>query len=408
MPKRRLHVVEFVALMALLASMVAFSTDAMLPALPQIAADLTPGATNRAQMIIGAFMLGLGLGTFFAGPLADAFGRRIVVIGGIALFVLGAGLAYRAQSLELVLAARILQGIGAAGPRIAPLAMIRDLFQGRQMARILSFVTVLFMLVPAMSPAVGLLIIDQWGWRAIFIAFGLFAGVGLLWFGLRQPETLAPRDRRPLRWPQLKSGFLQVVTNRMVMVYALAMTLEFAILVAILSSTQQVYAQTFGRADSFAFWFALTALMAMAGTFLNATLVVRFGMRRLVLLAFGVQGAISLVVALIFVSGMFGWAQMFGVWFFWTTAVFFSIGMIFGNLMALAMQPLGHIAGMGASMISAISTVLAVFIGGPLGLAFDGTPLPLVSGVAVLAALACLLLWRYSVGEPEASADEAR
>ncbi len=283
---RRLPIVEFVALMAILASLVAFATDAMLPTLPQIAAELSPDAANRAQMIVGAFMLGMGLGTFFAGTMADAFGRKSVVNGGIALFILGAGLAYFAQSLELVLGARVLQGIGAAGPRIAPLAMIRDLFEGRRMARIMSFVTMVFMLVPAMSPAIGAVIIDLWNWRAIFIAFALFAAAGGLWISLRQDETLALPDGRPLKWTPLRSGFLQVVSNRMVMIYTMAMTLGFSVLVAILSSTQQVYAQTFDKADSFPFWFALTALMAMAGTLLNAVLVMRFGMRRLVVLAF--------------------------------------------------------------------------------------------------------------------------
>ena len=405
---RRLPIVEFVALMATLASVVAFATDAMLPALPQIAADLSPDAANRAQLIVGAFMLGMGLGTFFAGPLADAFGRKRVVNGGIALFILGAGLAYFAQSLDLVLGARVLQGIGSAGPRIAPLAMIRDLFEGRKMAQIMSFVTMIFMLVPAMSPAIGAVIIDLWGWRAIFIAFALFAAAGALWISLRQDETLAVAARRPLQWTPLRFGFLQVVTNRMVMIYTMALTLGFSVLVAILSSTQQVYDQTFDKADSFPFWFAMTALMAMAGTLLNAVLVMRVGMRRLVVLAFGVQSAVSVAVVLVFLSGAFSWAQMFPIWFFWTTAVFFMIGMTFGNLIALALQPLGHIAGMGASMISAISTVLAVFIGGPLGLAFDGTPVPLVSGVAVLAGLACLLLWRFSMTAPDAQTDAAR
>jgi DHA1 family bicyclomycin/chloramphenicol resistance-like MFS transporter len=185
----------------------------------------------------------------------------------------------------------------------------------------------------------------------------------------------------------------------------MALTLGFSVLVAILSSTQLVYEQTFDKADSFPFWFAMTALMAMAGTLLNAVLVMRIGMRRLVVLAFGVQSAVSVAVVLVFLSGAFSWAQMFPIWFFWTTAVFFMIGMTFGNLIALALQPLGHIAGMGASMISAISTVLAVFIGGPLGLAFDGTPVPLVSGVAVLAGLACLLLWRFSMTAPDAQTE---
>ena len=391
---KRLRIIEFVALMAIMSALTAFATDAMLPALPQIAGDLSPDAPNRAQMVVGAFMLGLGIGTLVAGPLADAFGRKTVLASGIVLFILGSVLAYAAHSLELLLAARVLQGFGAAGPRIAPMAMIRDLYEGRKMAQTLSFVQMVFMLVPAAAPAIGALIIAAWDWRAVFVAFALFAGGAEIWLHLRQGETLAVPDRRPLKLAALRAGFLDVVSNRAVMTYTAALTLNFAVLVAILSSTQQVYAETFGKAASFPFWFAMTALLGAIGTLLNAFFVVRIGMRRLVLLAFGAQVIVSLGVILAYASGAFIWPDAFAVWFFWTTAVFFMVVLSFGNLYALALQPLGHIAGMGASVTSAISTVVAVFIAVPIGLAFDSTPMPLISGVAVLAGLAWLVIWR--------------
>lgn len=189
------------------------------------------------------------------------------------------------------------------------------------------------------------------------------------------------------------------------MIHTLAITLNFAILIAILSSTQQVYGETFGKAASFPFWFALTALVGVFGPLMNAVFVIRIGMRRLVLAAFGAQLIVSLGVIAAYGAGAFIWADAFAVWFFWTTAVFFMVVLSFGNLFALALQLLGHIAGMGASLTSAISTVVAVLIAVPIGLAFDGTPMPLISGVAVLSGLAWLVIWRATKEKPVAQSE---
>ncbi len=391
---RRLAIVEFIAMMAMLFSMVAFAIDAMLPGLPQIASELTPDAPNRAQLVVTAFMFGMGAGTFFAGPLADAYGRIAISTIGVAIFIAGTLLAYAAPSLELLLAARVLQGLGVAGPRIAPLAIIRDLFEGRKMAQITSFVTMVFMLVPAAAPSVGALIIDQWNWRAIFLAFAVFAVVAALWLNIRQDETLAEEDKRPLNYQVLKSGFLEIITNRMVVTYTLIMTLAFATLIGQLSSTQQIYTDTFGKTENFPLWFALTALLAAPATFLNAMLVLRVGMRRMALWAFGMQAIISTIIGAIFLSGVLPWDSLFYLWFFWSTVNLFTAGLTLGNLQALALQPLGHIAGFGASVTIATSTIIAVFVGGPIGLSFDGTPIPLVIGVAILAIIAWYLTWR--------------
>ena len=270
------------------------------------------------------------------------------------------------------------------------------------MVQTLSFVQMVFMLVPAAAPAIGVLIIAAWDWRAIFVAFAVFAGGAEIWLHFRQSETLAAADRRPLKLATLRAGFLDVVGRRGVMIHTLALTLNFAVLVAILSSTQQVYGETFGKAASFPFWFAMTALAGAFGTLLNAFIVLRIGMRHLVLAAFGAQAIVSFGVIAAYGAGAFIWADGFAVWFFWTTAVFFMVVLSFGNLYALALQPLGHIAGMAASLISAISTVVEVLIAVPIGLAFDGTPMPLISGVAVLSGLAWLVIWRATKDESAA------
>ncbi len=372
-------------MMAMMAAMVAFSIDAMLPALPEIAAELAPEAPNRAQLVVGAFMLGLGVGSLFSGPLSDAWGRRTVVIGGIGLFILGALLALVAPSMELLLLARALQGLGVAGPRIAPIAMVRDLYAGRHMARITSFITTVFMLVPALAPSLGALIIHFGGWRAIFPAFVAFAALAGTWMLLRQGETLAAQERRPFRAAGLREGFVEVIANPLVRVSLLLLSLEFGALVALLSSTQQVYADSFGRGGSFPLWFAASALIAAGGTVLNATLVMQLGMRRLVLWSFGAQGALSLLAGGLFLTGMAEGGAGFAIWFAWSSAFLFGVGLIMGNLTALALQALGHVAGMAASVVSALSTIAGALLAVPVGLAFDGTPLPLIGGVALLA-----------------------
>ena len=190
---------EFVGMMAMLFATIALSTDAMLPALPQIAAELSPGNVNQAQLVISSFFLGMGLGTIVAGPVSDALGRKPVIFACAVIYIVAAGLCYLAPSLEMLLFARVLQGIGAAAPRVVGMALVRDLYTGRDMARIVSLVMMIFMVVPAMAPLLGQVILLVGEWRTIF---GAIAVVGLVangWVLMRQPETLEPANRRPVR-----------------------------------------------------------------------------------------------------------------------------------------------------------------------------------------------------------------
>ncbi len=403
MPRTRLSQAEFIALMAMLFSTIAFSIDAMLPALPQIAADVSPDAPNRAQLVLTSFVLGMGLGTFFTGPLSDAFGRRPVLLAGTALYMLSALLGALAQSLELLLAARLLQGIGAAGPRVVSLAIIRDLYAGRGMARLMSFVMLIFTLVPVLAPALGAVIIRFAGWRGVFIAFVLFALVSGLWFALRQPETLPPARRRPLRWAPLIDALKDVLTHPTVRIAIMIQALVFASLFAMLSSSQPIFDITFGQGENFPYWFGGIALVTASANILNARLVMRLGMRRMVHGALMMQilasGAMILLLATHALSG----PAALGAYVLWQTSVFFMVGLTLGNMNAIAMEPMGHVAGMAASVIGALSTVAAVLIAAPLGLAFDGTPLPLAIGIFACVGLALLLMQKIRE-EPVAEA----
>jgi DHA1 family bicyclomycin/chloramphenicol resistance-like MFS transporter len=395
-PIRRLGQVEFTAMLAMLFATIAFSIDAMLPALPAIAAELTPDAVNSAQLILTAFVLGMGVGTLFAGPISDAIGRKPAIFGGFVLYAAGAAIAHQAQSLEVLLAARVLQGLGAAGPRIVSLALVRDLYAGREMARVTSFVMMVFMVVPAVAPSIGQVIIHVWDWRAVFVAFVLFATVCGLWLGLRQAETLPPARRRPLSPGNIWSAAREVLTNRDVLIYTAVMTLGFGQMFALLSSIQQLFTDTYGRGGSFPQWFALIAVFSATASVINARYVMSVGMRGMCIRAYGLQVISSLIALGLVETGLLTGNAAFAVFFVWATSVFFLAGLTFGNLNALALQKMGHIAGMAASIVAAVATVGAVFIAAPVGLAFDGTPVPVMVGAALCSGLA-LVLMRKSV-----------
>jgi MFS transporter, DHA1 family, multidrug resistance protein len=373
---------EFVALMALLFATVAISIDAMLPALPQIAAQLSPDAPNRAQLVITAFVFGMGLGTLFVGPLADAYGRKPVMIWGAGLYILGALACYFAQSLEMLLLARVVQGLGAAAPRVVGTAMIRDQFQGRAMARILSLVMMIFTLVPAVAPLMGQGVIYLAGWHMIFLVYIVFSVLTMAWLALRQPETLP--QARPLSVAALRNAASELAKSRMVIAVTLTQSLLLAALFSTLSSQQGIFEVQFNRAANFPIWFGVIALASALGSVVNARVVMRLGMARVVTVSVLGMLILSVLVALANLAGILA----FPLHILWSVAMFSLMGLSMGNLNAMAMEKVGHIAGMAASMITAISTVISVILAVPVGLAFDGTALPLYFGVAGFMALA--------------------
>lgn len=392
-PTRPLRFPEFVAMMAMLFATIAFSIDAMLPGIPAIGTELTPDAPNRAQLIVTSFVLGMGIGTLFAGPLSDQLGRRPLVGLGVGIYVLGALLCSVAPSLDWMLAARVLMGLGAAGPRTVSIAIMRDLYAGREMARVMSFVMTVFILIPAIAPSIGAGLIWLAGWRAIFGAFVLFGLLSGAWFLLRQPETLPPDRRRRITPALFRSALVTVLGSRAVLLYMLALSFGFGQMFAFLSTAPQLFHDLFDRGDSFPAWFALVAVFAAAASLTNARLVMRLGMRNLAIFAFAAQAGMSLVaLGLNFALNLSLGAQFF-VFMSYMSVMFFMIGLTFGNLNALAMEPLGHIAGFAAAVIGAVSTVLAVAFAVPVGLAYDGTALPLLISVLVASSLALGLTW---------------
>ncbi|WP_170752858.1 multidrug effflux MFS transporter [Ruegeria lacuscaerulensis] len=382
---------EFVALVAMMFATIAFSIDSILPALPDIGAQFSPDDINKAQLILTSFVLGMGIGTFFTGPLSDAFGRKPVIYVGSALYIVSAAVAWASSSLEMLLVARIFQGMGCSAPRVVAMAIIRDLYSGREMARIVSIAMMIFTLVPAIAPMMGAGVIALTGWRGIFVCFMLFSLITIVWMGLRLPESLTPENRRPLRFPLMLDAAQQMFAHPSVRVSILVQTLCLGMLFTMLTMVQQVYGEIHDSAHSFPFWFGFVALMSGSASLLNAALVVRLGMRRIVTWVLG--GQILFTSSVLLLNSFDLSANLsFALFVSWQTAVFFMAGMTMGNLNAIAMEPMGHIAGMAASVIGAVSTVLAAVIAGSIGLLFDGSILPLGAGILTMSTLGFVLM----------------
>ena len=387
--REHMSVAEFASLIALLTSLVALSIDAMLPALPQIAADLGVSDPNDAQLVIGLFLLGNAFGQLLFGPLSDTFGRKPVIVAGLSLFLIGCFVSVIAESFSVLLLGRVLQGVGASGPRTVSMSMVRDLYSGRSMARIMSISMSIFILVPTLAPALGQAIMLLVGWRYIFATFIVFGVLGLFWLLLRQPETLADDHRRPMQFATLVSGFVTVYRSRAALGYSLAIGTMFGAFIGFLSSVQQIFQDVFAVAKWFPYLFAILALFLGAASFLNSRIVMRYGMKQIVQLAMACSPVVSLIYLVICLSvddpGLIGFMV-------WGALCFFGVGLCIGNINALAMEPLGQIAGLGAAVVGFSSSFVAILVGIPLGRAYDGTQLPLIAGFAILGVIGLSLV----------------
>lgn len=390
MTDQRLSQTEFVALMAMLLATVAISIDAMLPALPEIAATLSPAAPNAAQLVVTSFVLGMGIGTLFTGPLSDAYGRKRVILFGSGLYALASLACVFAPSLEMLLAARVVMGIGAAAPRTVSVAIVRDMYSGREMARVLSIMMMIFTIVPAAAPLMGVGLIALGGWRSIFLAYVAFAGLTMLWLALRQPETLPPARRRALHAADLLHATREVLGHRVIVVSLVLQALTLGALFATLSSIQGIFQMQFDRADSFPLWFALIAVASMSGGLLNSRIVMTLGMRRVIVATYAGQLGLTLLTLGLHAAGILPPDAEFALHILWMIGLFAIMSLTMGNLSALAMEPVGHVAGLAASVILSLATVGAVIVAVPVGQAFDGTSGPVLAGVAVLLGLALI------------------
>ena len=366
----------------MMTSLIALSIDAMLPALPEIGQDLGVTRANDSQLVISVLFLGLALGQIIYGPLSDSVGRKKPIYLGYAIFVAGCLLSLFAPTFQLMLAGRLLQGLGVAGPRSVSLALVRDLYEGDKMAEVMSYVMTVFILVPMLAPAYGQAIIAFADWRAIFTSFIVLAVLTFGWFALRQPETLLPEARKPYSPSRLWLAVKEIFGTRAALGYTLAAGFIGGAFLGYLNSAQQIFQGVYELGNLFPLYFAVASLALGSASFANARLVMRFGMKRLATVALRTLTILSVTAfAVAFLQG--GQPPL---WQFMTflLAVFFCVGVLFGNLNALAMQPLGHIAGVGAAVVGSLSTLMSVPLGTAIGQSFNGTVLPLIGGLALM------------------------
>ena len=390
MQKKGPSQLEFIVLMASLMSVVALAIDALLPALDVIGSSLNILDSRDNQFLIISIFLGLGIGPLLFGPLSDALGRKPIVYIGFGVFIIASFICVSAQSLEMMLLGRLLQGIGLSAPRTISISIIRDAYSGDYMARIMSFVTVIFLLVPIIAPALGKFILDVYGWKAIFYIQLIFVVLVSIWFYIRQPETLLPEDRKSFTPKHFISSTKELITYKDTIGYTIISGFITGSFMVYLSTSQQIFQKQYGLVDEFPFIFAGLAISVGAATFLNGSLVLKFGMKKLVSLALYMFFFVSLGYILLFSSGE---NPSILILLFFFSLQFFAIGFLFGNVRALAMQPVGHIAGMGAALTGFLSTLMAVPISIYIGRAVTTSALPLFVGFLICSVFSILVLF---------------
>ena len=380
---------EFVVLAAAMMSTQAIAIDAMLPAFPVIVRALHVANENHVQWIVTAYMVGMGCGQLFWGLMSDRFGRRPILIGGLCLYVLASLLAGLAGSFHALLAWRFIHGLAAASA-VVTRSVIRDLYSGRNMARVMSLTFTVFLTVPILAPSLGQFILWLAPWRYIFIVCGVFAAFVVAWAFWRLPETLHPEYRLSLNLSNIARAIRLVALNRSSLCYTFAMSVMFAGIMAYVGMVQQIFDEVFHRANLMPTTFALCATTMGAAAFLNSRIVERFGMRRIshtaLLTYLAITGVHTLIAAL-------GSEQL------WTFVAFQSATMAcfalsISNFGAMAMEPVASVAGIGASLQGFASTVTGALVGAVIGRQFNGTLLPLAAGSAScgLASLLFVLL----------------
>jgi DHA1 family bicyclomycin/chloramphenicol resistance-like MFS transporter len=380
--------VELVAFLAITMALNALAIDVIIPALPRIGGDLAVADDNQRQLVIVVYLIGMGASQLVHGPLADRIGRRTTLLVGLGLYSAAALAGALAPSFTVLLIARVGQGLGAGAPRVVAMSIARDRYRGTEMARVMSLVMMVFMVVPIMAPSVGQLILLVAPWRAIFGVLTAAAVAVGVWTFVRLEESLDPAHRRALSPATIARGFVEVARTRATLIPMIAMTCTSGALMGFVTSAQQIFQDTFGVGRAFTLLFALIAVTMSAGSFANARLVQVLGPARLARRALHVQiAAAAALVALALTDHL-----ALPVFVALQALVMMGFGFVGSNLNALAMEPMGHLAGTASSAIGAITTIGSALLGGALGHAYDGTARPLVVGTLVLGVAARLIL----------------
>lgn len=388
-PSQKISDREFIALMAVIMSMVALAIDSILPALSIIARDINVANLNDSQWIISFVFFGMSAGLVFYGPLSDAHGRKPILYIGVGFFLIGDLLSIIANDLTVMLIGRFLQGFGGAACRVITVAMVRDRFEGAEMAKFMSLIMMIFILIPSLAPSVGQLILFLTSWKIIFWFIFAFGMLAIIWFHYRQYETLIPKNRHPFSIFRIITRAVEVIKNPVAISFTLASGIIFGSFVAYLNTASQIMQGQYGVGEMFAFYFGIQAFTYGISSYMNAKLLSYFSIKTICFVAL-----LSLTItSLIFCIYLFiNCSQLsFTFMMIYMLITFFSIGPLFGNFNSLAMQPFGHIAGVATSVISSIQTLAAVSVGAIVGQLYNGTVTPLITSFFVCGAVTLII-----------------
>ncbi|MCT4698821.1 multidrug effflux MFS transporter [Tenacibaculum haliotis] len=381
---------EFIGLMAALMSLVALSIDGLLPALEQIGISINiQQNSNDNQLLITMIFLGLGFGQLISGPISDSLGRKPVIYFGFSVFVIASFICISATSIEMMVFGRILQGIGLSAPRTISIAMVRDSFEGNYMAKIMSFIVVIFILVPVVAPAIGKLMLDAYGWKFIFYSQLIYGFIVMIWLWKRQPETLKKENRTKLSISLFIEGTKEFLKHKQAVVFTLISGFITGSFMVYLSASQQIFQVQYDLVEEFPYIFAGLAISVGFATFLNGTFVMKFGMFKLITTFLVIFTLIPVLYIVLFYGKENPDINVLLAFF---ALQFFSLGFLFGNIRALAMQPVGHIAGVGAAINGFVSTIMAVPIATFIGTYVKTTTLPLFLGFLICGIFSLVLL----------------
>ncbi len=394
--RRGISEYEFIALMAFLMANVALSIDAILPGLPDIGTSFNIHLDASLQLIVTLIFLGLACGELVFGTLSDSFGRKPIVLVGVGIFIIASIICVIAPNLEVMLLGRVLQGIGLSAPRTVSMAIIRDSYSGDNMARIMSFISAIFVLVPMVAPILGQVILDSFNWHYIFYFQLLFVLVTIAWFWFRQEETLTKTLRIEFTSKLFINGLTEFLKIKTTVIYTLIAGLMEGVFILYLSISQQVFQKQYGLHEEFPYIFAGLSLTFGIATFLNGKLVVKYGMKKLVAWSLNLFLICSLIYILLFYNTE---NPDIEIVLFFLIIQFLLLGFIFGNLSALAMQPIGHIAGVGAAIFSFVSMIFGVIISLGIGGFVTTTVLPLFISFFVTGFLAIILIISFKTKE---------
>lgn len=381
---------EFIALMAALMALNALAIDIMLPALPKMGEALNVAHENERQFVLTSYLIGFGIAQLFFGPLSDRFGRRVPLLGGMTIYVVAAAVATIAPTFETLLVLRFIQGIGAASTRVVAQSVIRDTFDGRVMAEVMSLIFMVFMVVPVFAPAVGQALLFSGHWELIFLFMAALAAAIQIWCFFRLDETLDPAKRRPLRPAVIAEGFRLVFTNRSAFFYGISSMFVMGGLFGFLSTAQQIYVDIYGLGAYFPVAFGFVATMMALSSFLNSKIVGAIGMRRVAHAALIGFTVLSFIWFLLAYAGLLPFAAFLAVF----TVIMFTFGLLGANATTLAMEPLGAVAGTASSVFGFLQTAGGAAIGAMIGYVYDGTVVPVAGGFFTLGLIAvvCVLI----------------